>query len=159
MPKAREHARPYPDERRLRRSAAGRDPRGFRGSVLRLLLDTHALIWALATPGKLPKELRTELAGGEHEVFASAASTWEIAIKSAIGKIDADLDEIIEASAATGFEELPIRRIHTARVGDLPSFHQDPFDRLLIAQALEEGLTLVTRDPVFGDYRVPTLWR
>ena len=103
--------------------------------------------------------MRAELAAGEHEVFASAASTWEIAIKSAIGKIEADLDEVIVAITATGFEELPIRMIHTARVRDLPPVHRDPFDRLLVAQALEEGLTLVTRDPVFDDYRVPTIWR
>lgn len=89
----------------------------------------------------------------------SVASTWEIAIKSTIGKIDADLNEIIAASAATEFEELPVRMAHTARIRELPTFHRDPFDRLLVAQALEEGLTLVTRDPVFGDYRVPTLWQ
>ena len=92
-------------------------------------------------------------------MFASAASTWEIAIKATIGKIEADLDEVIAATVETGFEELPIRMVHTARVRDLPPFHRDPFDRLLVAQALEEGLKLVTRDPVFGDYRVPTIWR
>jgi PIN domain nuclease of toxin-antitoxin system len=116
-------------------------------------------VWALAVPSRLPHRLRTELAGGEHEVFASAASAWEIAIKSAIGKIKADLDEIVTASAATGFEELPVRMAHTARIRELPPFHRDPFDRLLVAQALDEGLTLVTRDPVFRDYRVPTLWQ
>lgn len=86
-------------------------------------------------------------------------STWEIAIKSTIGKIEADLDEIVAASGATGFVELPIRMSHTARVRALPDAHRDPFDRLLVAQALEEGLTLVTRDPIFDAYQVPTLWR
>jgi PIN domain nuclease of toxin-antitoxin system len=107
----------------------------------------------------LPKGIRADLVRPDHEVYASSASTWEIAIKSAIGKIDADVDEIVTASAATGFVELPVRMVHTARVRRLPALHRDPFDRLLIAQALEEGLTLVSRDPAFADYGVSTLWR
>ena len=126
---------------------------------MRLLLDTHALLWALAAPSRLPKGLRADLEAGNHDVFASSASTWEIAIKSGIAKIDADLDEVISASATTGFVELPIRMVHTARVRSLPSVHRDPFDRLLISQALEEGLTLVSRDAIFNEYQVPTLWR
>ena len=92
-------------------------------------------------------------------MFVSSASTWEIAIKSSIGKIDADLDEILDAIGSTGFVELPIRMVHTARVRGLPPLHRDPFDRLLIAQALEEGLTLVSRDRSFDGYGVPLLWR
>lgn len=65
----------------------------------------------------------------------------------------------MDAIATTGFEELSVRMTHTARIRELPSLHRDPFDRMLIAQALEEGLTLVTHDPVFADYRVPTVWR
>lgn len=92
-------------------------------------------------------------------MFVSSASTWEIAIKSALGKIEGDLDEIVAASAATGFIELPIRMAHTVRVRDLPPLHGDPFDRMLASQALAEGLTLVTRDPIFAGYKIPTLWR
>lgn len=125
---------------------------------MRLLLDTHALLWALVAPTKLPAGLRAELADGAHEVFASAANTWEIAIKSALGKIDADLDEVIAASSTTGFVELPIRMAHTAKLRALPPVHRDPFDRLLASQALVEGLTLATRDRIFDEYRVPTRW-
>lgn len=99
------------------------------------------------------------MADGANDVFASSASTWEIAIKSALGKIQTDLAEVISATIATGFVELPIRMTHTARVRDLPPVHRDPFDRMLASQALEEGLTIVTRDPIFVEYRVPALWR
>ncbi len=85
-------------------------------------------------------------------------STWEIAIKSAMGRIEADVEEIIAATAATGFVELPIRMSHTARARDLPPLHRDPFDRILASQALVEGLTIVTRDAIFDEYHVPTLW-
>lgn len=92
-------------------------------------------------------------------MFVSAASTWEIAIKSSIGKIEADLDEVVAECAAAEFTELPVRFEHTAQLRKLPRLHRDPFDRLLVAQALHEGLTLVSRDRVFDDYRVPILWR
>jgi PIN domain nuclease of toxin-antitoxin system len=91
-------------------------------------------------------------------VFASSASAWEIAIKSALGKIHANLDEVIAASVATGFAELPVRMAHASRLCSLPPIHRDPFDRLLIAQALAEGLTLVSRDRIFRDYEAPVRW-
>jgi PIN domain nuclease of toxin-antitoxin system len=93
-----------------------------------------------------------------NEVYVSAASTWEIAIKAALGKIKVDLAQVVEAARATGFAALPISISHTLRLRDLPSHHRDPFDRILIAQALEEGLTIVTHDPAFGAYPAPTLW-
>jgi len=95
----------------------------------------------------------------ENQVHVSAASTWELAIKAALGKVDVDLEEVLRSVAVTGFVELPVTMRHTARVRDLPAHHRDPFDRLLIAQAREEGLTLVTRDPVFGRYDVATMWK
>jgi PIN domain nuclease of toxin-antitoxin system len=95
----------------------------------------------------------------ENEVFASAVSAWEIAIKSELGKLDADLDEIIEESRAAGFLELPVRMTHAARLRDLRPVHSDPFDRLLIAQAITEGLTLVSRDRIVSGYGVATFWR
>lgn len=115
-------------------------------------------MWALSAPGRLPRKVRADLESPENSVFASAASTWEIAIKRALGKIEIDVTEIASACATTGFEELPVRMTHTARVTDLPAHHRDPFDRLLIAQALEEGLELVSRDPLLRAYAVPIRW-
>lgn len=91
-------------------------------------------------------------------IYASAASTWELAIKAALGKVDVNLAELARAVRTTGFTELPVRIGHTIRVRALARHHRDPFDRILIAQALEEGSTIVTRDPVFRSYPVLTMW-
>jgi PIN domain nuclease of toxin-antitoxin system len=117
---------------------------------LRLLLDTHVLLWALARPAKLPAGFRREL--DDADVFVSAASIWEVAIKSSIGKIDASPTEILDVVAATGFELLPITGEHAAHVASLPSLHKDPFDRLLVAQAQLEPLVLVTNDIALRGY-------
>lgn len=126
---------------------------------MRLLLDTHALVWALSSPRRLPARARKGIEDPENVVFASAASTWEIAIKAALGKIDADLDEVTTGIEAAGLRTLPISVAHTRRLRELPPLHRDPFDRILVAQALEEGLTIVTHDPVLPGYPAPTLWR
>ncbi len=125
---------------------------------MRLLLDTHALLWALATPARLPARTASAIRDPANAVFVSAASTWEIAIKVALGKLSADLDEIVRTSIEVGFEELPVTLAHARRLRELPARHRDPFDRMLVAQALEEGLTVVTRDVVLRDYGVPTHW-
>ena len=125
---------------------------------MRLLLDTHALLWALATPAKLPAATAAAIRDPANAVFVSAASAWEIAIKSALGKLSADLDEIVRTSIEVGFEELVVTLAHARRVRALPPRHRDPFDRMLVAQAIEEGLTVVTRDAAVGDYGVSTLW-
>ena len=91
-------------------------------------------------------------------MYVSAASTWEIAIKAALGKIRADLQAVRAAVRATGFEELAVSIPHTLRLLGLSPHHRDPFDRILVAQALEEGLTIVTHDPAFTPYPAPTLW-
>ena len=83
---------------------------------------------------------------------------WEIAIKAALGKLTADLDDIVRSVEDVGFEELPVSMIHARRILALPLHHRDPFDRMLVAQAFEEGLTIVTRDPSFAAYLVPTAW-
>ncbi len=125
---------------------------------MRLLLDTHALLWALAAPAKLSARSAAAIRDPANTVFVSAASGWEIAIKVALGKLSADLDEIVRATADVGFEELAVTLVHARRVGALPLHHRDPFDRMLVAQAFEEGLTVVTRDGAVREYGVPTLW-
>jgi PIN domain nuclease of toxin-antitoxin system len=126
---------------------------------LRLLLDTHALVWALSAPARLPGRVAESLRDPRYDVHVSSVSTWEIVIKAALGKIEADLGAVVRAVREADFEELPVSIAHTQRVSDLPPHHRDPFDRLLIAQALEERLTVVTHDRVLGAYQVPILWR
>jgi PIN domain nuclease of toxin-antitoxin system len=124
----------------------------------RLLLDTHALIWALSAPRRLPAKVAAAIRDPESDVYVSAASTWEIAIKSALGRIDADLAAIVTALGEADFDELPITIGHTQRLRMLPLHHRDPFDRLLVAQALEEHLTIVTHDRLIDAYPVASLW-
>jgi PIN domain nuclease of toxin-antitoxin system len=124
----------------------------------RLLLDTHALLWALGAPRRLPARVAAALRDPDTDVYVSAVSTWEIAIKSALGKIDADLTAIVGAARAADFDELSVTIAHTARLCVLPAHHRDPFDRLLIAQALEEHLTIVTHDRRIAAYSVARLW-
>jgi len=123
-----------------------------------LLLDTHALIWALSAPRRLPAEVAAAIRDPDTDVYISAVSTWEIAIKSALGKINANLAAIVSAARGAHFDELPITIAHTERVCALPAHHRDPFDRLLIAQALEERLTIVTHDRLIAAYSVARLW-
>jgi PIN domain nuclease of toxin-antitoxin system len=122
------------------------------------LLDTHTLLWAVARVSELPPRVRTLLEDGGTEAYVSAASTWEMSIKASLGKLDVDLDALVAEVRELGFSELKVSFEHTKRAGTLPLVHRDPFDRLLVAQALEEGLTLVSRDPAFGGYSAPTLW-
>jgi len=125
---------------------------------VRLLIDTHALLWALASPGRLPARVRDALRAPSNTVYVSAASVWEIAIKAALGKVTADIDELTSAATDVGFEGLSVTIAHAQRVRRLPDHHRDPFDRMLIAQAAEEGLTVVTRDREFVQYRVQVMW-
>ncbi len=124
----------------------------------RLLLDTHALIWALSGPRRLPARVAKVVRDPENDVYASAVGTWEVAIKSALGKIDADVAAVADGAREADFEELPITIAHTVRLRALPAHHRDPFDRLLVAQALVEQLTIVTHDPLFARYSAPVLW-
>lgn len=125
---------------------------------MRILLDTHALLWAMAAPKRLPKRVAAAIREPANEVFVSAVSTWEIAIKSGIGKIEADVSEIADAFEEMGFVELPVTVAHTIRLGEIPPHHRDPFDRLLVAQAMEGGLSLASRDSVFSAYSVDVVW-
>lgn len=116
------------------------------------------MLWALASPARLPVRARSALEGAGNDVFVSAASIWEIAIKSALGKVEADVDQVARASVEAGFQELAVGFVHAARVASLPPHHRDPFDRLLVAQAVEDGLTLVSGDDALAVYGVQTLW-
>ncbi len=123
---------------------------------MRLLLDTHTLLWWLADDPTLAHAARQAIAAEDSAVFASAASAWEIAIKTALGKLDAPGD-LEDQLVRHRFEPLSITIAHALAAGALPHHHEDPFDRVLIAQAKAEDLTVVTRDPRFRLYGVSTL--
>ncbi len=128
---------------------------------MKLLLDTHAFLWWVAASRGLSRRARSAIGSGRHDCFVSVASAWEIGIKVSLGalRIEGALDRFLpEQMAANGFLPLPIELKHAARVATLPFHHRDPFDRLLVGQALEEDLTLVTADPVFARYGVKRLW-
>lgn len=122
---------------------------------MRLLLDTNVLIWWLVESPRLSKETR-EAITGELGVMVSAVSAFEIAAKVAVGKLHAPGDLAVQITEQTMIE-LPVTVRHGLAVGQLPMHHRDPFDRLLIAQAQCEGLTIVTSDRVFAAYDVPIL--
>ena len=121
---------------------------------MRLLLDTHLLLWALAEPERLGPVARAVIEAPENEVFFSAASIWEIAIKAALGRTDFPVrpEMIARAAVRTGFTELPVRAEVAAMVADLPPHHRDPFDRLLVAQAVAGPMRLYTADPLLPPY-------
>ncbi len=120
------------------------------------LLDTHALLWWLADDPRLGRSARVAMGDPTSVVFVSAVSVWEIAIKRAVGKLRVP-DGLAERIDDAGFERLPVGFDHAERVGTLPLHHGDPFDRLLVAQALVEGATLVTSDRRIEAYDVPRL--
>lgn len=121
-----------------------------------LLLDTHAVLWWLSEPERLAPNARAAIVDVDRRVFVSAASAWEVGIKVSIGKLTlkTDLEEMV---ANLRLEPLPVTLRHTFAVRDLPLIHRDPFDRLLVAQARCEGLTIVTRDPRIRRYHVAVL--
>ena len=123
---------------------------------MRLLLDSHPLLWfVLGNKKRLSATMRARIEDGESLV--SIASLWEIAIKSALGKLNAP-DDLPERVKALGFELLPITAEHAWRVRKLPHHHGDPFDRVLIAQAQTDSLPIVTADPAFANYDVTVIW-
>jgi PIN domain nuclease of toxin-antitoxin system len=128
---------------------------------MRLLLDTHAFLWFIHDDPKLSAAARTEIEDGRNDVLVSAASHWEIAIKVGVGKLT--LAEpfpvfIPREIERNDFEILPIELAHTSLVAALPHHHRDPFDRLLIAQAMAEGMPIVGADAMFDAYGVARLW-
>lgn len=117
---------------------------------MQILLDTHLLLWALGSPSKLSSKARQRIESSE--VFASAASIWEISIKSALGKLQANPTEVLSGIEPAGFDHLYITGEHAAEVVNLRHLHEDPFDRLLVAQAFVEKMILLTDDDTLGGY-------
>ena len=118
---------------------------------MRVLLDTHIFLWAVMGNPALKAPVRRMMEEAD-QVYVSAASIWEIAIKARLGKIEADADVLVDEIAQVGFLDLPVRLQHAAGVAKLPLYHTDPFDRLLIAQAIAEPLKLLTVDTVLAQY-------
>ena len=122
----------------------------------RLLLDTHAFLWTLADPAKLSATARAAIADSNNDVFVSAVSGWEIAVKRAKGHLVAP-DDLAAMVEDRGFTHLSLTFRQAEQAGMLPMHHKDPFDRLLIAQAQAEGLVLVTKDTLIARYDVHTM--
>lgn len=126
---------------------------------MRLLLDTRILLWALSDPARLEPHVRTAITAADNLVFVSAATAWEISIKRALGRIEFPIDRFETIVTELRCEPLSIRASHAIAAGGLPRHHNDPFDRMLIAQARIEQLVLVTADRAFTRYDVPILGR
>jgi PIN domain nuclease of toxin-antitoxin system len=122
-----------------------------------LLLDSHALLWWLGNDRRLGANVREAIERPRAVLFFSVASIWELAIKQAQKKLTLP-ESLLSALAEEGFAELPISSAHALRASALPPHHRDPFDRMLVAQAQSEGLTLVTGDARIAAYDVPVLW-
>lgn len=124
---------------------------------MRLLLDTHALLWWLNDDDKLGDHVRSLILDPENDVLVSTVSLWEITVKLRIGKLDADIDEILEILPAQGFGRLQITDAHLLTLRGLPVHHRDPFDHLLMAQAIAEGALFVSQDQHVRLYGIPFL--
>jgi PIN domain nuclease of toxin-antitoxin system len=128
---------------------------------VRLLLDTHALLWWLDGDRRLPVRIRRAIANDTNTVLVSAASAWEITTKARLGKLPGALDVAADVAGCVmgqGFTALDITLLHAQRAGGLAGAHRDPFDRMLIAQAQLEDVTLVSDDEAFDDYEVRRIW-
>ncbi|HBP87850.1 MAG TPA: PIN domain nuclease [Nitrospiraceae bacterium] len=123
---------------------------------MKFLIDTHVLLWWLSDHKSLSTKAATEIRNGENTIFVSAVTAWEISIKRALGKLQAP-DELEEVLESNSFHHLPISIRHGLVAGNLPRHHDDPFDRMLIAQAQTEQLTIITHDPRMEPYGVSIL--
>ena len=124
---------------------------------MKLLLDTHVLLWAAGQPERLPRAARALLNDPRNEPMFSSASLWEIAIKSGLGRDDFQVDARLlrRGLLDNGYGELPVSSEHAVAIDGLPPIHRDPFDRLLIAQSMVEGISLLTSDPLVAQYPAP----
>lgn len=128
---------------------------------MRLLLDTHTLLWMQSRSQHLSSAAHEAIASTEHEIAFSTAGFWEIGIKVSLGKLELSpgwAEDIPREMSRNGVTWLPIAPAHVAAVASLPWHHRDPFDRLMIAQALREDMAVVTRDAVFSDYGIEVVW-
>ncbi len=127
---------------------------------MNLLIDTHAVIWFIADNPKLPKSTKQIIEDSNNTCYISIASYWELAIKHTLGRLElsSDLENIFQIIEETGFQILPITTSHILRNSSLPLHHQDPFDRIIIAQAIEEQLTIVGKDHEFNNYAIKLIW-
>ncbi len=127
---------------------------------MKLLLDTHVLLWAAGQPEKLTPAARQQLEAPENELLFSAASLWEIAIKHGLGRDDFRVAPRLlrRGLLDNGYIELPITSAHAVALDSLPPIHKDPFDRMLVAQSITEGVTLLTADPLVAQYPGP-VWK
>jgi PIN domain nuclease of toxin-antitoxin system len=124
---------------------------------VKLLLDSHAFLWWLTEDSKLGTSAREVVADPSSIVHVSAATIWELAIKASLGKLELGDSDLVEEIGENDFVDLPMTARHARAAATLPRHHDDPFDRMLIAQARLEGLTVVTRDPAFRSYGIPIL--
>ena len=124
---------------------------------MKLLLDTHLLLWAAGEPNRLSRKARTLIGNPENELLFSAASLWEVAIKRGLGRSDFQVDARLlrRGLLDNGYNELPIVSDHVVATESLPPIHKDPFDRVLVAQATVEGITLLTMDSLVAEYPGP----
>lgn len=124
---------------------------------MKLLLDTHLLLWAAGEPGRLPTEARNLIDNPENELLFSAASLWEVVIKRGLGREDFKVDPRLlrRGLLDNGYSELPVVSDHVVAIDSLPRIHQDPFDRVLVAQAIVEGIILLTTDSLLAQYPGP----
>ena len=119
--------------------------------MMRLLLDTHIVLWSFYNKTRVPARAQAMILAAE-ETFVSAASIWEFSIKVRIGKFDTDVARLLGSLAGSGFTELPVLSRHAVEVAKIPLYHRDPFDRLLVAQAITEDLYLLTVDAKLPQY-------
>ena len=124
---------------------------------MKLLVDTHLLLWAADQPNRLSPAARAVLGNPAHQLLFSAASLWEVALKRGLGRTDFRTDARVlrRGLLDNGYRELPIVGEHAVTIDNLPPIHKDPFDRILVAQSITEGITLLTADPVVARYPGP----
>jgi len=128
---------------------------------VKVLLDTCTFLWAVTEPGRLSQPARAAICDNQNKVFLSAASVWEISVKYGLGKLTLPKppeDLIPQIREESGFDSLPVGEREATRVHHLPQHHRDPFDRMLIAQATEHDMTIVTSDKLIHQYDVPIIW-
>ena len=128
---------------------------------MNLLIDTHAVIWFITDNDSLPRKTKEIIENKDNNCYISIDSYWEIAIKYSIGRLDlkVDLETIFKIIEESGFKTLPMTTVHILKNAGLKLHHQDPFDRIIIAQSLSENLTVITKDGLFKNYEIPILWK